>query len=42
MSRRSKALAAGLASVPAVAFQRKLARVVTLEGLETIDPHDWL
>ena len=42
MSREPKALAAALAAARAVAFQRKLARVLALEGLETIDPHDWL
>ena len=42
MSRGPKALAAALASVPAAAFQGKLARVVTLDGLEKIDPHNWL
>ena len=28
--------------MPAAAFQGKLARVVTLDGLEKIDPHNWL
>ena len=42
MSRGAKALATALASVPVAAFQRKLARVVALDGLEKINPHDWL
>ena len=42
MSRSPKTLAATLASVPTTTFQGKLARVVALDGLEKINPHDWL
>ena len=42
MSREPKELAAALASAPAAAFRGKLARVVALDGLEKINPHDWL
>ena len=42
MSRGLKVLTAALAGVPAAAFQLKLARVVALDGLEKINPHDWL
>ena len=42
MSRGQKALVAALVGVPTAAFQLRLARVVTLEGLEKLNPHDWL